>query len=126
MILVQIEVFQSLTENCLYRDEAKNRQIEKILQHRQKDQANLVMSLLEEESWQYQAFSSLLSHRDRRIALLSQDIQAVVDQLNQLTSWELQRKNRQVDNANVSCDNNSNHTRGVAITSLFSIFFPQL
>jgi hypothetical protein len=31
------------------------------LQHRQKDQAALSMSLLEEESWQYQAFLSLVS-----------------------------------------------------------------
>lgn len=60
------------------------------------------MSLLEEESWQYQAFSSLLAQRDRRIALLGQDIRAVVDQLNQLTSWELTRKNRQIDSTTVS------------------------
>jgi hypothetical protein len=84
-----------------YRDEVKNQQIEKILQHRQKDQAALVMSLLEEESWQYQAFSSLLSQRDRRTTQLSEDIRAVIDQLNQLTAWELQRKSRKIDMANV-------------------------
>lgn len=60
------------------------------------------MSLLEEESWQYQAFSSLLSQRDRRTNQLSEDIRAVVDQLNQLTTWELQRKSRQVDVTTVS------------------------
>ncbi|XP_046454101.1 E3 ubiquitin-protein ligase LRSAM1-like [Daphnia pulex] len=81
-------------------DEVKNRQIDQILQHRQKDQAALVMSLLEEESWQYQAFSSLLSQRDRRTTQLSEDIRAVVDKLNQLTAWELQRKSRQIDITN--------------------------
>lgn len=60
------------------------------------------MSLLEEESWQYQAFSSLLSQRDRRTNQLSEDIRAVVDQLNQLTTWELQRKSRQADVTTVS------------------------
>jgi hypothetical protein len=60
------------------------------------------MSLLEEESWQYQAFSSLLSQRDRRTTQLSEDIRAVVDKLNQLTAWELQRKSRQIDITNVS------------------------
>lgn len=86
----------------IFRDEVKNRQIDQILQHRQKDQAALVMSLLEEESWQYQAFSSLLSQRDRRTTQLSEDIRAVVDKLNQLTAWELQRKSRQIDITNVS------------------------
>jgi hypothetical protein len=62
----------------------KNRQIEKILQHRQKDQAVLVMSLLQEESWQYQAFSSLLSQRDRRTTQLSEDIRAVIENLIKL------------------------------------------
>ena len=72
------------------------------MQHRQKDQAALVMSLLQEETWQYQAFSSLLSQRDRRTNQLSEDIRTVVDKLNQLTSWELQRKSRQLDITNVS------------------------
>ncbi|KAK4013342.1 hypothetical protein OUZ56_025576 [Daphnia magna] len=81
-------------------DEVKNRQIEQILQHRQKDQADLVMSLLQEESWQYQAFSSFLSKRDRRTAELTEDIQRVITKLNQLTAWELDRKNRQLDITN--------------------------
>lgn len=86
----------------IFRDEVKNRQIEQILQHRQKDQADLVMSLLQEESWQYQAFSSFLSKRDRRTAELTEDIQRVITKLNQLTAWELDRKNRQLDITNVS------------------------
>lgn len=60
------------------------------------------MALLEEESWQCQAFSSLLSQRDRRTTQLSEDIRAVVEQLNQLTSWELQRTSRRLDDTNVN------------------------
>lgn len=59
------------------------------------------MGLLQEESWQYQAFSSLLAQRDRRITQLNEDIRIVIDQLNQLTNWELDRKRKQMDVTNV-------------------------
>lgn len=55
------------------------------------------MSLLEEESWQREAFSSLLSQHDRRTALLAEDIGSIIDQLNELTSWELQRRDQKID-----------------------------
>lgn len=106
-------VEQFIIFSLLLRDEVKNRQIEEILKHRQKDQAGLVLSLLEEESWQLQAFSYLLSQRDRRTAQLKEDIKAVVDQLNQLTNWELLRKSRQMDITNVN-------------TAIFQAFFHQL
>ena len=74
------------------RDEEKSRQVEAILAHRQKDQASLVAKLLMEETWQCQAFAWLLSQRDRRTAQLAADIQSVVEQLNELTNWELRRQ----------------------------------
>lgn len=64
------------------------------------------MALLEEESWQEQAFTSLLSQRDRRTAQLNADIQAVVDQLTELTGWEMQRRALQQDvSTNVLAEN---------------------
>ena len=80
----------------------KNRQIEEVLNHRQKDRAILVSNLLEEESWQCQAFSTLLTRRDRRTAQLNQSINTIVDQLNKLTNWELEKKAFQQDLATVS------------------------
>lgn len=80
-----------------FSDEEKNRHIEFILQNRQKDQASLVTALLEEESWQEQAFTSLLSQRDRRTAELNADIRTIVEQLTELAGWEMQRKAHQQD-----------------------------
>lgn len=80
----------------------KDTQIQEILQHRKKDQEAFVMSLLQEESWQREAFSSLLSQRDRRTAELAEDIRSVVDQLNELTNWELLRKNQKLEITTVS------------------------
>jgi len=74
-------------------EEEKSRsKIEEILQNRQKDRSQLVSTLLNEESWQYHAFRSLLSSRDRRTAQINKDIRTVVDHLNKLTEWEKKRK----------------------------------
>jgi len=73
-------------------EERSRNQIDEILQNRQKDRTQLVSTLLNEESWQYHAFRSLLSSRDRRTAQINKDIRTVVDHLNKLTEWEKKRK----------------------------------
>jgi len=91
-------------------EEEKSRsKIEEILQNRQKDRSQLVSTLLNEESWQYHAFRSLLSSRDRRTAQINKDIRTVVDHLNKLTEWEKKRKAMQHELTTVSLSINSYH-----------------
>jgi len=90
-------IYQSsvLKTNISDEEERSRSQIEEILQNRQKDRTQLVSTLLNEESWQYHAFRSLLSSRDRRTAQINKDIRTVVDHLNKLTEWEKKRKSMQ-------------------------------
>lgn len=83
-------------------EERSRNQIDEILQNRQKDRTQLVSTLLNEESWQYHAFRSLLSSRDRRTAQINKDIRTVVDHLNKLTEWEKKRKAMQHELTTVS------------------------
>lgn len=67
-------------------------EIAKILKDRQRDKTQLISYLTNEEAWQRYAFTFLLSERDKRSAQLKNDIKLVIEQLNQLTGWEIQRK----------------------------------
>jgi len=91
---VKAQVQQSSVLKTVISDEEERsrNQIDEILQNRQKDRTQLVSTLLNEESWQYHAFRSLLSSRDRRTAQINKDIRTVVDHLNKLTEWEKKRK----------------------------------
>lgn len=92
------ECSSSMWKTQILDEEERNRsQIEGFLRDRQKDRSQLVSTLLKEETWQYHAFRSLLSSRDRRTAQINKDIRAVVDHLNQLTELEKRRKTMQQD-----------------------------
>ena len=76
-------------------------EIAKILKDRQKNRTELISHLVNEEAWQRYAFTFLLSERDKRSAQLKEDIRLVIEQLNQLTGWEIQRKEQRASTMTV-------------------------